>query len=322
MDRKAFLLQLLEERHGPTLAAAIVAGRRDSTLAQQEIAWRALQAWLREDDSRLVDKTNLLKFCLFLRDKRGLASSTIANYRAALARPLGIAADINFDDFEFKDLDKFLFLSKPSPKKRVPSWELDKVLRLFSTNAKYASASARPRDLLRKLAFLLALATGNRVSELCAIDISAIREDSQGVLSLPVDKSFKFKNERVNRAPPEIEVRPLPGDNHEICPVATLKTFVNRLGLESGKLLVNTRTGTPLRPASLSLLIVNAINEADPGCFPRAHDVRKTAASLAWMRGLSLQEITRRCFWKDISTFVRTYLFSTGGRGIALNTSD
>ena len=321
VDRKTFLLQMMERQHGSVIAQAIVAGRRDSTLAQQEISWRAFQSWLEADESREVDKTNLLEFCLYLRNSKGLAPSTIANYRAALARPLGLAAGINFDDFEFKDLDKYFFLSGPSYKKRIPRWSLEKVLQLLGSNPKYLSATAKPRDLLRKLAFLLALATGNRVSELSAIDVSAMREDTEGTLSLPVDKSFRFKNERVNRTPPEIEVKSLPEDCVEICPVATLKTFVARMGLESGKLFINTKTKSPLRPASLSLLICNAIDEADPGCFPRAHDVRKAAASLAWARGLSLQEITRRCFWKDVSTFVRTYLFPMEGPGLALNTS-
>ena len=48
----------------------------------------------------------------------------------------------------------------------------------------------------------------------------------------------------------------------------------------------------------LEKVLCEVINEADPGSFPQAHDIRRVVTSLAWTRGLEPAEITKRTFWK------------------------
>ena len=321
LDRTSFLQQILKDKLDDELASVLVQSRRKSTLYQQEVAWRALQAWLRDNPERSISKKDMLHFCLYLSRIKKLRGSTILNYRSSLARPILLSTGVDLTDSDFKDLDKALYLAAPPLKRRIPEWDVDKVLSLLMT-PKYCSTSAKPLDLLRKTVFLLALATGNRVSELAAIDASAIRVGRDGKVTLPVDPTFRYKNERENRTPPDICLVPLVNGNPELCPVKTLLAYKERLEISAGKLLVNTRTKSPLKPSSISMLLCSLINEADPNKFPKGHDVRKVAASLAWTRGLPIDEIVRRCFWSTSSIFIRTYLVNCGrlDPGVALNT--
>ena len=307
LDRAGFIRYFQTNLHGQEIADVLLSSRRNSTRNQQEVAWRAFQSWLREDDARGLTKTDLLKFCLFLRNVKKLSPRTISNYRASLSQPLRFVCNLNFDDSEFKELDKAFQLSKPPPLKRIPQWNITKVLNLLKTD-KFDVSSCDLLCLLKKTLFLVALSSGNRVSELSAIYISASRSSVDGSLCLPVDGSFRFKNQRADRAPPDIEIKRLDEDP-ALCQVCSVLAFKERLDLSVGRLFVNSKTKRPLNASSLAYLICQLIEEADPGNFPRAHDVRKAAASLAWVRGVPMDEIVRKCFWKGNSVFINTYLY-------------
>ena len=80
-------------------------------------------------------------------------------------------------------------------------------------------------------------------------------------------------------------------------------------------------TDGPLRQTpSIAKLLCELIDEADPGTLPKAHDVRKTTASLAGARGLQPSEIIQRTFWSSSNTFIDKYLICTTRRGNPLNT--
>ena len=70
--RASFIKFFQAKSHGEELAEVLTSSRRKSTLIQQEVAWRAFQSWLREDDNRALSKTDLLKSCLFLRKTKCL----------------------------------------------------------------------------------------------------------------------------------------------------------------------------------------------------------------------------------------------------------
>ena len=241
MDRITFLKKMLTDQHDPQIAEVLTKARRDSTVNQQQVAWSAWQNWLKEDDERSITKTDLLRFFIFLKEDRNLAPRTILNYRIYLSQPVELATGINLKDWEFKDLDKAFFLINPPTLKRVPSWSLDKVLELLKTR-KYNTESAKSLDLLRKVIFLLALASGNRVSELAAIDASAMRvEENARIIHLPVQAGFRFKNKRLGRCPPDISIKSLVRGSSELCPVKTLIAYKRRMNIKEGKLLVNSR---------------------------------------------------------------------------------
>ena len=81
-------------------------------------------------------------------------------------------------------------------------------------------------------------------------------------------------------------------------------------------LFINSKTGAPLRSTTISKLIVGLINEACPDVLPHAHDVRKVAASLAWARGVSPEEIVKAAFWSSSSVFISRYLINPSSTAV------
>ena len=71
---------------------------------------------------------------------------------------------------------------------RILTWSLDRVLTLLETD-KYDNQEALPMpyNLLKKAIFLTALASGNRVSEIAAIDATGALEGVKPILTLSVN---------------------------------------------------------------------------------------------------------------------------------------
>lgn len=185
--------------------------------------------------------------------------------------------------------------------------------------------SVNPTKFLlgKKTAFILAMATGNRVSEIAAIvrnGIGAISSNSP--VRLPIRPGFLYKNQRLGRTPPPIEVHPLVSGPRALCPVRTLKKYLSLTGeVTSGPLFLNSRTNSPVLSSTVSKWICEVIEQADPGKFPRGHDTRRTSTSLAFARGPDPADIAKRAFWRSSSVFIDRYMSAqSGGRCVALNT--
>ena len=167
--------------------------------------------------------------------------------------------------------------------------------------------------------FLTALACGNRVSGIAALDVTGALAQDLYHLTLAVKPGFMFKNQKMNRSPPNIRIAALES-SPTICPVQAIKAWVQRMKWKDGSLFVNTKSRKPLKSCTVSKLICDLIEEADPGRLPKAHDVWKKSASLAWTRGLPPHEIVQRVFWTSSNTFIERYLHhQEPTRGISLN---
>jgi hypothetical protein len=204
------------------------------------VPWRIFQTWLRETALEISVKS-LLLFCIFLREVKKLATNTIIHYKNALALPLQLAAGIDLNTPPFTRLTKNLFLERPPPSRHIPRWNLDKVLELVSSPA-YASGQPSPFNCLKRTIFLIALASGNRVSELAALERAGIRfseEDSE--VTLVVKPGFLFKNQRLGRTPPNIFIKALVTGPENLCPVRSLKEYMRLEPGNEGPLFRNSR---------------------------------------------------------------------------------
>ena len=250
-----------------------------------------------------------------------METSTICNYKAAVGFPLNVCFGLNFSTWEFKELKNALFLEKPRIPPRTPSWDIGKVLELLSSD-KYSSFPPDKFLQLKKSLFLVALACGNRVSELSATMRNGLElMNSLEEVLLPVRPGFLFKNQRHGRTPPNIRIVPLAANSTVLCPVKNLFSYLSLSRITKGPLFRNSKSGKPLLKSSVSKLLCEVIEEADPGKFPKAHDLRRVATSLAWTRGLDPAEIAQRAFWRSSSIFIDRYLSSkTNVVGVALNT--
>lgn len=321
MDRISLVTGLLRSSYGEP-ALLLARSHRPSSVRQAEVAWRAWQSWLtNHHDSEHISVSSVLRFLIFLAEVRNLSPSTVNCYRSSLRLPLRLLADIDVTAFPFPDLTKALFLRNPRAPPLAPSWSLERVLALLQTPS-FAGPGASPYNTLRHCLFLIALASGNRVSELSAlVRPPQFPSGSEASVTLPVRPGFLFKNQRRGRAPPNVVITSLRGSPRSLCPVWALGRYLRGSTRPGGSLFLHSQRQTPLRPPTVSATLCSVIEEADPGRLPRAHDVRRMAASLAWTRGLAPEDIVRRAFWRSSSTFIDTYLVPVRPvAGVALNT--
>ena len=80
MDRISFLRQYLVPKYGAEVAERLLRGKRQSSIRQQEIAWRSLQEFLASSSWEEVSLSCILSYMGWLRDIKSLQSSTILNY--------------------------------------------------------------------------------------------------------------------------------------------------------------------------------------------------------------------------------------------------
>lgn len=164
-------------------------------------------------------------------------------------------------------------------------------------------------NLLSKTIFLTALATGNRSSEITAARRDRISRIEGGeALRLAVKEGFLFKNQRMDRAPPDIVVKFLLSGSPELCPARTLLRYIDRTPSDENALLLHPSSGRPLQRPSLALRLVHLVERASPGSHPWVHDLRKHAVSLAWVRGVQPRDIVSAAFWSSSNVFIKRYL--------------
>ena len=157
-----------------------------------------------------------------------------------------------------------------------------------------------------KTLFLVAVASGNRSSELAAIDRTNIAFRRNGV-SLPVLEGFLFKNQTLSHSPSPISFPSLGRRSVPLCPVASLRAYMDKTP-SSATLFTHPETGSALNAGGIAFWVVKAISWLVPGSFPRAHDVRKLSLSLAYARGLPIKEVVEAGSWQSPCTFVSKYL--------------
>ena len=123
--------------------------------------------------------------------------------------------------------------------------------------------------------------------------------------------SFLAKNEHPQARRPPLRVRSLK-ENPLLCPVETMKAFLDRTSrVPSGPLFIAS-TGKPLSPNQVRYKLAQLIKKANPDSIPKSHDMRKVAFSLAFFSGMSFDEMSTFSGWKSHRIFLRHYLKEIG----------
>ena len=238
-----FVEDCLLGQYSEPVARLLVAGKRESTLAQRESAWKAFTAWwVLKDPDRPCNLAEVLDFLTDL-VKRGLSAGTVKAYRNALVTPWKLMG-VDTSAWELQEVARAAFLANPPRTRRVPEWDLEKVVALLRSAP--FNETADDFRTLQKTVFLVALASGNRASELAAISNASVLFTESGV-RMAVSPGFLYKNQRVGRCPPDIEFEGLPEDP-ALCPVAWLRRYRGQESQREGRLFKNTKSGAPLLP--------------------------------------------------------------------------
>ena len=145
--------------------------------------------------------TDLADFFLFLWPNKRLSLPSLRGYRSALAPVLRQAGlDISTDK-DLSDLFRGLANSTPSRPQRLPAWDVSLVLRSL-LRPFLRSLLRPPYELLRsaslpdvtlKTAFLLALASARRVSELHALTAEVRHSKGWASMSFSLAPEFLAK---------------------------------------------------------------------------------------------------------------------------------
>ena len=159
---------------------------------------------------------------------------------------------------------------------------------------------------LQKSIFLVALATGGRVSEIHALQREAKYVQftaTSVILSFPT--TFLCKNEDPVQRRPPITISALVNEEglpHRLCPVNSLKKFLAEISASKGNLFFDKRG--PCSKLSIANHMCNLIKMSQP--IP--HQVRKMATSLAFLSHFTTEEVCESVGWSSIRVFYKHYL--------------
>ena len=234
-------------------------------------------------------------FLIFLFDK-GLAISTIRGYRSAIAschRGFQDGSSISESSI-LSNLCKSFFLKRPPEKTLLPAWSLPVVLRALAEAPFEPLHKVSLHCLAIKTAFLVAIASGQRVSALHALSIEPghVRWEPAGVRLVP-RPNFIAKNQSPSSQPVEIFLPSMSSfssveADKVWCPVRALKWYLDRTKSKRSSTSLFVSSIAPFKAiskASISRWLVECISMAGPDALVsgrfRAHDTRSVSSSWA-----------------------------------------
>ena len=210
-----------------------------------------------------------------------------------------------------------MWIQRPNKPVSGSAWSLNKVLEFLDD----LPSDINKIMLFRKMAFLLLLATGWRVSELhaCVRDKEYCRFTNNSTLQIRPHPSFLAKNESTQKRWSHKEVRQLQledGSISNLCPVSNLRAYLQCTGnYVSGDLFKNPHDHQKkLTIHQLSTHICSLIIEADPTTkrnFGKVHDIRSYAASCALAETMLVGDLVSAMNWSSPAIFYKFYLTQT-----------
>ena len=261
-------------------------------------------------------------FLIFLFDK-GLAISTIRGYRSAFAschRGFQDGSSISESSI-LTNLCKSFFLKRPPEKTLLPAWSLPVVLRALAEAPFEPLHKVSLHCLAIKTAFLVAIASGQRVSALHALAIEPghVRWEPAGVRLVP-RPNFIAKNQSPSSQPVEIFLPSMSSFSSVEavkvwCPVRALIWYLDRTKSKRSSTSLFVSSIAPFKAiskASISRWLVECISMAGPDALVsgrfRAHDTRSVSSSWALFNGASLKDFQQAAYWSSPNTFISCYL--------------
>ena len=328
IERDELLLSVLD----PSICDTLRSARAPSTRLVYSNCWAAFSSWCSDRDLDPVScpVQHVLQYLQCLLDA-GRAASTLRVHTAAIS--------FNHSHIDGRTVGAHYWVTqflrgakrlRPPRVRRAAAWDLPLVLQALSQAPFEPMAGASLSSLSMKTAFLLAVTTAKRVSELHALSISDAclrwKASDSGVTLWP-NVSFlpkvlppSYSNQAIELAafhpPPftsEAEERA-----HLLCPVRALRLYIQATQgfRRSEQLFVcygARNRGCALSKQRLSHWVVDTIRKAYEVAGKPApsdiicHSTRGVATSWAAMRGVSLTDVCAAASWTAPCTFSRFY---------------
>lgn len=310
--------------------------KRPSTRASYAFKWKRFYLWCARNhfDPTKGQAEVILPYLLHLA-RAGLKYSSIRVHLAAITAYRKSPAQPSF--FQMQVVKGFLQgLKKVYPPVRPPSppWELNLVLsRLMAPPFEPIHKATLPH-LSWKTAFLVAITSARRISEiqaLCTKQPYTVFHHNRVVLRthpsfLPKVVSDFHINQTISL--PSFFPNPSsPAERslHSLDLKRILKFYLDKTkGLrKSDQLFVNygaMRTGYPASKRSIARWIVSCIKMAYQLAnrplllSPKAHSTRGKAATVAFLQDVPLSEICKAATWSSVHTFTQHYCLESDSR--------
>ena len=319
-------------------AERVCAAKRASTRSLYNYRWNA---WMDRCLKREMDPIDpsvmaLADFLIFLFEEKKLAPVSVKGYRSAISSTLKHLSLVDFSsDPVLSDIIKSMELEKPVVSKVVPHWDLSLVLDCLKESLFEPMSSCSLKCLTQKIVFLIALASGQRHSEIHALSASS------GSVNFSADKSsiklhffprFLAKNQELNQVPSvagiPLEIPSLSRDKGRsgtlLYPVGALRFYMRRtrsFRRKRKRLFISfvKNYDKEISPSTLSRWIVDTVHFAyGQKCSSTsnkicADELRALSASFAWLNGVPLDAVLRAGFWRSEYSFIKFYLRDTAG---------
>ena len=319
--------QLQEQGFSVEVAERIAAPQWSSTRPIYKSKWALFEKWCRENsgDFSTPSVIQISDFFMYLYQDLNRRPSTIDGYRTAIVDTLGPSGQhIAHND----DLHRLL----SSFHRDRPKWNLSVVLNELAKAPVEPMKETDLKHLTLKTAFLLALASGKRRSEIHARVANKLSNLGQWEkVALFPSSDFIAKNQLAREGSQSVSPVIIPAlttivdrqfkEDRTLCPVRALRYYLDRTKDLRGSrslLFISFKKGhtSDIRPATLSSWLKQTIllcyKQADQQALDlvqvKAHDIRAFAASKAFYGGVSVDQIMQACHWKAHNTFTNFYL--------------
>ena len=309
--------------------------RAKSTNKQYDTRWMSFVKWCGDKADPFRCPIELVLEYLQFLDGHSLAYATIKCYATAITAfhagfPGGVSVMTHSWTRKFL---KGILRKRPAVRRSAPSWQLPKVLEALCQPPFEPIEQADLAWLSKKTAFLVAITSGKRSSDLSALSVQqgcCTLTGDRSKLILRPDPSFHPKMVRENRLVNSLELNafyPAPKDAEEqrlhcLCPVRAVAEYLRRTEhfRQSDRLFIayGQEAGTAITKQRLSHWLVDVISHAystSGEALPtvKAHSTRAVATSVAVLRGAPLEEICQAADWKTPNVFISHYLVNTPG---------
>ena len=169
LDRMAFLrLAMSGLELSQTSITNLNLAHRTSTCRQYQSGWRKFQGFISTHGIKSISPSVLTDFATstFHAGPR-VSPATVSNAMVAIRDPMFFGFGVTIDQRQWELLKAAFFQQRPPPVPQPPQWSLNKVLALLGTTR--FQSDPTPYDLLLRTLFLVAMATGHRVSQMAAL---------------------------------------------------------------------------------------------------------------------------------------------------------
>ena len=326
--------QLQEQGFSVEVAERIAAPQRSSTRTIYRPKWALFEKWCRENsvDFSTPSVKQISDFFMYLYQDLNRRPSTIDGYRTAIVDTLGPTAQHIAHNADLHRLLSSFPRDRPKSSRNLPKWNLSVVLNELTKAPFEPMKDSDLKHLTLKTAFLLALASGKRCSEIHAWVANKLSNLGQWEkVALFPSSDFIAKNQLAREGSQSVSPVTIPAlttivdrqfkEDRTLCPVRALRFYLDRTKDLRGSrslLFISFKKGhtSDIRPATLSSWLKQTIllcyKQADQQALDlvqvKAHDIRAFAASKAFYGGVSVNQIMQACHWKAHNTFTNFYL--------------